>query len=93
MLQTLLASTKLVKPIAFYHLLATLAYNGHLLQLYSQNINGIDTAIELLRTKVFLLKKALWLKTIQLYRYIRKIVCLKCYKVFNFQIKLFNRPI
>ncbi|XTI86865.1 DHS-like NAD/FAD-binding domain-containing protein [Cenococcum geophilum] len=50
-LRTLLASTRSVKLTAFHYLLATLAYNSRLLRLYSQNVNGINTAIEPLRTK------------------------------------------
>jgi len=58
MLRTLSVSARLAKPTTFYYLLATLAYDGRLLQLYSQNVNGINTIIELLRTKVPLPKKA-----------------------------------
>ncbi|XTI93115.1 DHS-like NAD/FAD-binding domain-containing protein [Cenococcum geophilum] len=39
------------KLTTFYYLLATLAHDGRLLRLYSQNINGINTAMEPLRTE------------------------------------------
>ncbi|XTI89227.1 DHS-like NAD/FAD-binding domain-containing protein [Cenococcum geophilum] len=78
-LRTLSTSTRSAKPTAFHHLLATLAHNGRLLRLYSQNVNGINTTIEPLRTK--------------LHRCVREIVYLKCYRVSNFQAELFNGPI
>ncbi|XTI94610.1 DHS-like NAD/FAD-binding domain-containing protein [Cenococcum geophilum] len=51
MLRTLSVSVRLAKLTAFYYLLATLAYDGRLLRLYSQNVNGINTVMEPLRTK------------------------------------------
>jgi NAD-dependent histone deacetylase SIR2 len=93
MLRTLSASAISAKPTAFHHLLATLAHDGRLLRLYSQNIDGIDTAMEPLRTEVPLPKKAPWPKTIQLHGCIRKMVCSKCYRVSNFRVELFNGPI
>lgn len=93
MLRTLSASAKSAKPTAFHHLLATLAHDGRLLRLYSQNVDGIDTAMEPLRTEVPLPKKAPWPKTIQLHGCVRKMVCSKCYRVSNFQAELFDGPI
>ncbi|XTI96194.1 DHS-like NAD/FAD-binding domain-containing protein [Cenococcum geophilum] len=51
MLRTLSASVRSAKPTAFYYLLATLAHDSRLLRLYSQNVDGIDTIMEPLRTE------------------------------------------
>lgn len=93
MVRSLSAKTKSAQPTAFHHLLATLAHEGRLLRLYSQNVDGIDTALEPLKTEVPLPKKAPWPKTIQLHGGLDKMVCSKCHKLSEFKAELFDGPI
>lgn len=93
MVRSLSAKTKSAQPTAFHHLLATLAHEGRLLRLYSQNVDGIDTALEPLKTQVPLPKKAPWPKTIQLHGGLDKMVCSKCHKLSEFKAELFDGPI
>ncbi|RAL63792.1 hypothetical protein DID88_003436 [Monilinia fructigena] len=55
-------------------MLATLAEEGRLLRLYSQNVDGIDTSLQPLATKVPLNSKGPWPKTIQLHGGLAKMV-------------------
>ncbi len=80
------------KPTAFHHLLATLAQEGRLLRLYSQNVDGIDTSLPPLATKVPLNTKAPWPRTIQLHGGLEKMVCQKCHDLSDFQAALFDGP-
>lgn len=84
--------TQQAKPTPFHHMLATLAEEGRLLRLYSQNIDGIDTALEPLSTTVPLNKKGPWPKTIQLHGGLEKMVCSKCGHLADFDGKLFEGP-
>ncbi|KAI9706528.1 MAG: hypothetical protein M1836_003534 [Candelina mexicana] len=80
------------KPTAFHHLLATLAQEGRLLRLYSQNVDGIDTSLPPLATTVPLNTKGPWPRTIQLHGGLEKMVCQKCHQLSDFQAALFEGP-
>ncbi|KAF2266921.1 DHS-like NAD/FAD-binding domain-containing protein [Lojkania enalia] len=93
MVRSLSQSTKNAKPTAFHHLLATLAHEGRLLRLYSQNVDGIDTSLPPLKTEVPLPKKGPWPKTIQLHGGLDHMVCSKCHALSDFDAEQFNGPI
>jgi NAD-dependent histone deacetylase SIR2 len=80
------------RPTAFHHLLASLAQDGRLLRLYSQNIDGIDTALPPLKTVVPLPTKSPWPKTIELHGNLDHIVCSKCHTVSELDADQFNGP-
>ncbi|KAH0551463.1 hypothetical protein GP486_007321, partial [Trichoglossum hirsutum] len=80
------------RPTAFHHLLATLAREGRLMRLYSQNVDGIDTSLPPLATKVPLSTKGPWPRTIQLHGGLEKMVCQKCNHLSAFQPALFEGP-
>lgn len=84
--------TQNAQPTQFHHMLATLAEEGRLLRLYSQNVDGIDTALEPLVTRVPLNKKGPWPKTIQLHGGLSKMVCSKCGHLEDFNGALFEGP-
>ena len=84
--------TRNAQPTQFHHMLATLAEEGRLLRLYSQNVDGIDTSLEPLVTTVPLNKKGPWPKTIQLHGGLSKMVCSKCGHLENFNGALFEGP-
>ncbi|KAF2761851.1 DHS-like NAD/FAD-binding domain-containing protein, partial [Pseudovirgaria hyperparasitica] len=91
MVRELSEKTKKAEPTPFHHLLATLAQEGRLLRLYSQNVDGIDTRIEPLATNVPLIKP--WPKTIQVHGGLDHMVCSKCHKVSDFEPSLFKDAI
>ncbi|KAH8592397.1 DHS-like NAD/FAD-binding domain-containing protein [Bisporella sp. PMI_857] len=84
--------TKNAAPTPFHHMLATLAEEGRLLRLYTQNVDGIDTAIQPLATTVPLNKKGPWPKTVQLHGGLGKMVCSKCGHLSDFDGALFEGP-
>jgi NAD-dependent histone deacetylase SIR2 len=84
--------TQNAKPTPFHHMLATLAEEGRLLRLYSQNVDGIDTSLQPLATTVPLNKKGPWPKTIQLHGGLEKMVCSKCGHLADFEGALFEGP-
>lgn len=79
-------------PTPFHHMLASLAQEGRLLRLYSQNIDCLDTSMEPLQTSVPLNPKGPWPKTVQLHGGLQHMVCTKCSDISNFQPELFNGP-
>lgn len=79
-------------PTPFHHLLASLAQEGRLLRLYSQNIDCLDTQMEPLETAVPLNPKGPWPKTIQLHGGLQHMVCTKCSDLSPLQAELFNGP-
>ncbi|XEU97937.1 hypothetical protein FSHL1_003224 [Fusarium sambucinum] len=92
MVREMAAQTKSAKPTRFHHLLASLAKEGRLLRLYSQNIDCIDTSMEPLATQVPLDPKGPWPTTIQLHGGLQKMVCTKCSSLQDFKGELFNGP-
>jgi NAD-dependent histone deacetylase SIR2 len=84
--------TQNAQPTLFHHMIATLAEEGRLLRLYTQNVDGIDTSLEPLATKVPLNVKGPWPKTIQLHGGLEKMVCSKCGDLSDFNGALFEGP-
>lgn len=92
MIRELSHLTRNAEPTPFHHMLATLAEEGRLMRLYTQNVDGIDTSLEPLATNVPLNPKGPWPKTIQLHGGLEKMVCTKCGDLSNFDGKLFDGP-
>jgi NAD-dependent histone deacetylase SIR2 len=92
MVRQLSNMTKDAEATPFHHLLATLADEGRLLRLYSQNVDGIDTALQPLETTVPLNRKGPWPKTIQLHGGLQKMVCSKCNDMKDLDADLFDGP-
>ena len=78
MVRELAAMTSKAKPTPFHHLLASLAAEGRLMRLYTQNVDCIDTNMKPLSTNVPLNVKGPWPVTIQLHGGLEKMVCTKC---------------
>ncbi|GKU00137.1 sir2 family histone deacetylase hst4 [Fusarium langsethiae] len=92
MVREMAAKTKSAQPTQFHHLLASLAKEGRLLRLYSQNIDCIDTSMEPLATQVPLNPKGPWPTTIQLHGGLQKMVCTKCSSLQEFDGEIFTGP-
>ena len=92
MVRTLSQHTKAAGPTDFHHLLATLAQEGRLMRLYTQNVDGIDTSLPSLSTQVPLPQKGPWPKTIQVHGSLDYMVCSKCHVVKDFDAKQFKGP-
>lgn len=92
MIRELSHLTRNAQPTLFHHMLATLAEEGRLLRLYTQNVDGIDTSLKPLATHVPLNPKGPWPKTIQLHGGLEKMVCTKCGTLSDFDSKLFDGP-
>ncbi|KAI1660869.1 DHS-like NAD/FAD-binding domain-containing protein [Daldinia decipiens] len=84
--------TKNAEPTPFHHLIASLAKEGRLLRLYTQNVDGLDTSMPPLATTVPLNTKGPWPKTIQLHGGLAKMVCSKCSEISEFDGSLFEGP-
>ena len=80
------------KPTVFHRMLATLADEGRLMRLYTQNVDGIDVALPSLGTNVPLSLKGPWPRTIQLHGGLEKMVCSKCNHLSSFEALLFDGP-
>jgi NAD-dependent histone deacetylase SIR2 len=87
--------TKNAKPTAFHHMLATIANEGRLLRLYTQNVDGIDTSLDPLKTEIPLRKndKGKWPTTVQLHGGLDKMVCSKCHQLSPLDADLFEGPV
>lgn len=81
------------RPTAFHQMLATLASEGRLMRLYTQNVDGIDTSLPPLETSIPLSMKGPWPRTIQLHGGLEKMVCSKCNHLSEFQAALFQGPL
>lgn len=92
MVRDLSRLTKEAKPTAFHHMLATIAHEGRLLRLYSQNVDCLDTSIEPLATSIPLPPKRPWPVTIQVHGGLEKMQCTKCSHVAKFDGDLFQGP-
>jgi NAD-dependent histone deacetylase SIR2 len=93
MVRSLSQKTKGAEPTLFHHLIATLAQQGRLLRLYSQNVDGIDTSLPPLKTEVPFPKKGPWPKTVQLHGGLDFMVCSKCHELADFDAEKFNGPV
>ena len=93
MVRTLSKVVSDAQPTAFHEMLATLASEGRLLRLYTQNVDGIDTSLPPLATKVPLDRRGPWPQTIQLHGSLEKMVCSKCNTLKDFDPALFDGPI
>ena len=93
MIRTLSKLVSDARPTAFHKMLATLANEGRLMRLYTQNVDGIDTSLPPLSTSVPLSMKGPWPRTIQLHGGLEKMVCSKCNRVSDFQASLFEGPL
>ena len=78
------------QPTEFHHMLAKLASGGRLHRLYTQNVDGIETSMPPLETKVPLSHKGPWPRTVQLHGGLEKMVCSKCHLISDFEPALFN---
>ncbi|KAF5669258.1 NAD-dependent histone deacetylase [Fusarium heterosporum] len=92
MLREMAAMTKNAKPTPFHHMLASLAQEGRLLRLYSQNIDCLDTQMEPLATQIPLNPKGPWPVTVQLHGGLQKMVCTKCSDLEEFNGDVFDGP-
>jgi NAD-dependent histone deacetylase SIR2 len=92
MLRQMAEQTSQAKPTAFHHLLASIAQEGRLLRLYTQNIDCLDTNMDPLATTVPLNHKGPWPQTIQLHGGLDKMVCSKCAHLETFDPSLFDGP-
>ncbi|KAJ8129960.1 hypothetical protein O1611_g3671 [Lasiodiplodia mahajangana] len=92
MVRDLSQLVKNAKPTPFHHLLASLAREGRLLRLYTQNVDGLETSMEPLNTVVPLQPKGPWPRTIQLHGGLEKMVCSKCNEISQFDASLFEGP-
>lgn len=81
------------RPTAFHQMLATLASEGRLMRLYTQNVDGIDTSLPPLGTSVPLSMKGPWPRTIQLHGGLEKMVCSKCNHLAVFDAAQFEGPL
>lgn len=93
MVRTLSSLVSKAKPTEFHEMLATLASEGRLLRLYTQNVDGIDTSLPPLETSVPLDSKGPWPRTIQLHGSLEKMVCSKCNTLSTFDPEKFSGPI
>jgi len=92
MVRELAHLTSKAEPTPFHHMLASLAKEGRLMRLYSQNIDSIDTHMLPLATNVPLNIKGPWPTTIQLHGGLEKMVCTKCNHLEPFNASLFEGP-
>lgn len=93
MLRSMSSLATAATPTPFHHLIARLAHEGRLLRLYSQNVDGLETSLEPLRTEVPLPVKGPWPKTIQLHGGLEKMACSKCNNLSSFEPELFEGPV
>lgn len=96
MVRELSIQTKQAKPSPFHHMIASIAEEGRLLRLYTQNVDGIDTSMSPLATTVPLApageEKGSWPKTVQLHGGLDKMSCSKCSELYDFDGSLFSGP-
>lgn len=92
MVRELAHLTRNAKATPFHHMIASMAEEGRLLRLYSQNVDCIDTSMGPLATNVPLNPKGPWPKTVQLHGGLEKMVCSKCGEVRPFDGSLFEGP-
>lgn len=81
------------RPTAFHQMLASIAAEGRLMRLYTQNVDGIEASLPPLMTSVPLGMKGPWPRTIQLHGGLEKMVCSKCSHLSDFEAGLFQGPL
>ncbi|KAK4250821.1 DHS-like NAD/FAD-binding domain-containing protein [Corynascus novoguineensis] len=92
MVRELAQITSNAKPTPFHHMLASIAAEGRLMRMYSQNIDTLDTQMPPLATTVPLNTKGPWPTTVQLHGGLEKMVCTKCGHIEPFNASLFEGP-
>ncbi|KAK4101690.1 DHS-like NAD/FAD-binding domain-containing protein [Parathielavia hyrcaniae] len=92
MVRELAQMTADAKPTPFHHMLASIAAEGRLMRMYSQNIDTLDTQMPPLATTVPLNCKGPWPTTVQLHGGLEKMVCTKCGHLEPFNASLFQGP-
>ena len=92
MVRELAQMTAAAKPTPFHHMLASMASEGRLMRLYTQNIDTLDTQMPPLATNVPLNTKGPWPTTVQLHGGLEKMVCTKCSHLESFNASLFEGP-
>ncbi|AEO65864.1 uncharacterized protein THITE_35412 [Thermothielavioides terrestris NRRL 8126] len=92
MVRELAQMTARAKPTPFHHMLASIAAEGRLMRMYSQNIDTLDTQMPPLATNVPLNGKGPWPTTILLHGGLEKMVCTKCGHLEPFNASLFEGP-
>ncbi|CAK7273959.1 hypothetical protein SEPCBS57363_005917 [Sporothrix epigloea] len=92
MVRELAHMTETAQPTPFHHMLASIAHEGRLMRLYSQNVDCIDTKMPPLATHVPLNVKGPWPITVQLHGGLAKMVCSKCGELADFDGTLFDGP-
>lgn len=92
MVRELAQMTSDAKPTPFHHMLASIASEGRLMRMYSQNIDTLDTQMPPLATNVPLNTKGPWPTTVQLHGGLEKMVCSKCGHLEPFEASLFEGP-
>ncbi|RPA73194.1 DHS-like NAD/FAD-binding domain-containing protein [Ascobolus immersus RN42] len=90
MIRSMHALTSTAESTSFHHLLASLAKEGRLLRLYTQNVDGLETRLEPLATTVPLPSKGPWPRTVQLHGALGVMVCSRCKWLAPFQSELFE---
>lgn len=92
MIRELHAKVQKAEPSRFHHLLASLAKEGRLLRLYSQNVDCIDTSMEPLETRIPLQRQRTWPQTVQLHGALETMVCSRCHFLGKLEPNLFDGP-
>lgn len=92
MVREMARMSKDARPTPFHHMLASLAQEGRLLRLYSQNIDCLDVRMKPLETNVPLNPKGPWPATVQLHGGLEKMVCTKCGQLDDFRGEVFDGP-
>ncbi|KAF3768403.1 DHS-like NAD/FAD-binding domain-containing protein, partial [Cryphonectria parasitica EP155] len=92
MLCNLSILTKDAKPTPFHNMLATIANEGRLLRLYTQNINCLETSLSSLATKLPLPIEAPWPVAIHVHGGLEKMYCTKWMHISHFKADLFQGP-
>nr|OQO32691.1 hypothetical protein B0A51_00069 [Rachicladosporium sp. CCFEE 5018] len=80
MIAELSRQARSAKPTEFHHMLAKIADEGRLLRLYTQNIDGLEGALEPLTTRTPYGKdhNGKWAKTVQVHGSLDYMVCTMC---------------
>lgn len=90
MIRSLSDLTQKATPTTFHCTLATIAHQGRLLRLYTQNIDCLEASLPPLATVIPLPVEEPWPVTIQLHGGLDKMRCAKCNYVADFDASLFH---